>query len=296
MELKEKGLIKYGGGKSELIRVGAFDDVDISIVHHLDSSGSDIILGDSSSNGFVSKLTKYRGRASHAAAAPYLGINAVNASTIGLNSIAYQRETFREEDTVRVHSIITKGGGIVNVIPDEVVVESLVRANNIEAIIDASKKVDRAFKAGALAIGAEVEIQTAAGYLPVIPLKPSEIMIDISKEILPNGKIKINNFGEHSNGSSDVGDLTHILPVLKFDTGGCVGQLHSKDFEVVDEEIAYIITAKIMALTAYRLLRDNGKEAKKVISDFKPKLTIEEYRNFMDSLDKNFIKNYEIED
>lgn len=285
LSLKDKGLIKYGGGKSELIRIGSFDDVDISIVHHLDPSGIDIGIGDKSSNGFVSKLTRYKGKASHAAASPHLGINAVNASSIGLSSIAFQRETFKDSDTVRVHSIVTKGGDLVNVIPDEVVIESLVRANNIEAIIDTSKKIDRSFKAGALAVGAKVEIKTEPGYLPVIPLEPSKIMIDISNEILPSGNIVIMKKGDHSEGSSDVGDLTHIMPVLKFSTGGCSGELHSADFNIIDEEISYIVTAKIMALTAYRLLKDNNKEAKSIINEFNPKFTIKEYKEYMDKLE-----------
>lgn len=295
LSLKDKGLIKYGGGKSELIRIGAFDDIYISIVHHLDTSKYDIGIGDKSSNGFVSKLTRYKGKASHAAASPHLGINAVNASSIGLSSVAFQRETFKESDTVRVHSIITKGGGLVNVIPDEVVIESLVRANNIEAIIDTSKKVDRALKAGALAVGGSIEIKTEPGYLPVIPLEPSKVMIDIAKELLPNGNISITKKGEHSEGSSDVGDLTHIMPVLRFSTGGCIGQLHSSEFDIVNEEISYIITAKIMALTAYRILRDNNSEAKKIIKDFNQKFTIKEYKEYMDNLENTIEVNYENE-
>ena len=47
---------------------------------------------------------------------------------------------FRDEDCVRVHPIITKGGNLVNVIPDEIVIETLVRAKTIEAFTDAAKK------------------------------------------------------------------------------------------------------------------------------------------------------------
>jgi amidohydrolase len=295
LSLKEKNLIKYGGGKSELIRIGAFNDVDISVVHHSDSSGTDITVGDSTSNGFVSKVTRYKGKASHAAGSPHLGINAVNASSLGLNAIAYQRETFRDEDSVRVHSIITKGGGLVNVIPDEVVIESLVRGKNVEAIEDASRKVNRAFKSGALAVGAQIEITTVPGYLPVIPLKPSKDILDIANNILPNGKVKEIESNSHLAGSSDVGDLTHIMPVLKFATGGVEGGLHSEYFKVIDEEIAYIITAKIMALTAYRLLKEKAKEAKKIKEEFKPKFTIEEYKEYMDNFEDLFKGDYRAE-
>jgi amidohydrolase len=292
LSLKEKNLIKYGGGKSELIRIGAFDDVDISVVHHSDPSGFDVVVGDGTSNGFVSKVTKYKGRASHAAGTPHLGINAVNAASLGLNAIAYQRETFKDEDSVRVHSIITKGGGLVNVIPDQVVIESLVRAKNVEAIEDANKKVDRAFKSGALAVGGELEIITSPGYLPVIPLKPSKDILDISKSLLPNGLVKEIESGSHTAGSSDVGDLTHIMPVLKFATGGVEGGLHSEYFKVVNEEIAYIVTAKIMALTAYRLLKGKAKLAKEIKSEFKPKFTIDEYIKYMDKFEETIKGDY----
>lgn len=292
LSLKEKNLIKYGGGKSELIRIGAFDDIDISVVHHSDPSGFDVVVGDGTSNGFVSKVTKYKGRASHAAGTPHLGINAVNAASLGLNAVAYQRETFKDEDSVRVHSIITKGGGLVNVIPDEAVIESLVRAKNVEAIEDANKKVDRAFKSSALAVGGEVEIITSPGYLPVIPLKPSKDILDISNSLLPDGLVKEIEPGSHTAGSSDVGDLTHIMPVLKFATGGVEGGLHSEYFKVVNEEIAYIVTAKIMALTTYRLLKGKAESAKEIKEKFKPKFTIEEYIKYMDNFQETIKIDY----
>ena len=65
---------------------------------------------------------------------------------------------------------MTKGGDLVNVIPNEAVIETLVRANNTEAILDASEKTDRAFLAGAVAVGAQVEIETMPGYLPKNPV------------------------------------------------------------------------------------------------------------------------------
>lgn len=293
LKLKEKNLLKYGGGKSELIRIGAFDDINISVVHHTETKGRDVIVGDNTSNGFLSKVIKYKGRASHAAATPYLGINAVSAASIGLNAVAYARETFKDEDNVRVHSIITKGGGLVNVIPDEVVIECLVRANNIEAIKDANKKVDRAFKCGALATGAAIEITTVPGYLPVIPFNKLDLMFDICSTILSNERIQKANPIEHCAGSSDVGDLTHIMPVLKFATGGFEGALHSADFKLVNEETAYITTAKIMALTAYRLLKEKAKEAIKIKNEFKPKYTVEQYKEYMNNFENVFKRNYE---
>lgn len=283
--LKDEGKIRYGGGKCELIRVGAFDDIDLDIVHH--TGEEDILVGSGSNNGFVSKVIRYKGVAAHAAGAPHLGVNALNAASLGLTALAYQRETFQDKDAVRVHPIITKGGNLVNVVPDEVIVETLVRAANKEAIIDAAKKTDRAFAAGAAGIGAQCEITTMPGYLPTIAEEANE-------EILAAARIASDSAGGHyriveqdvrfhSGGSTDVGDVQHIQPVLTFNTGGKVNGLHSVDFDIVDEELAYIVTAKIFALSAYRLLKDGAVKAKDIVKEYRPRFTKEEYLAYMDS-------------
>ncbi len=169
--LKEEGKILFGGGKSELIRIGAFDDISLALVHHLSPGG--IHVGNGTSNGFVSKVIRYMGKEAHAAAQPERGINALNAASLGLSALAFQRETFRDEDFVRVHPIVTKGGNLVNVVPGEAVVETLVRAKSPDAILDAARKTDRAFTAGAFALGAGIEIETMPGYLPRLPRGPS---------------------------------------------------------------------------------------------------------------------------
>lgn len=281
-QLKTDGKIRYGGGKSELIRIGAFDDIDLSLVYHSDLAG--IQAGSGSSNGFVSKVIRYIGRESHAAAAPEKGINALNAASLGLSALAYQRETFRDEDSVRVHTIITKGGNLVNVIPNEVVIESLVRAGNSKAILDANKKVDRSLIAGAEAIGAGVEITTMPGYLPRLPEPANPLVLEAAREAAPGKKVAEADPAFHGAGSTDVGDLQHIMPVLTFNTGGVEGALHSDRFRVTDEEEAYIVTAKIFALSAYKLLKDDAAAARSIVDGYRPKYTKESYLNYMESL------------
>ena len=92
---------------------------------------------------------------SHAGAKPHLGINALNAATSALNVTNSLRETFEEKDYFRFHSIITKGGDSVNAVPDEVVVESYVRAASSSALIKANEKVNRAFSACAAELKSE---------------------------------------------------------------------------------------------------------------------------------------------
>lgn len=281
-QLRNEGKIKYGGGKCELIRIGAFDDVNLSIVHHSGLEG--ISVGNGSSNGFTSKVIRYIGREAHAAGAPEKGINALNAASLGLSALAFQRETFRDQDSVRVHPIITKGGNLVNVVPNEVIIETLVRAKNTEAILDADKKTDRAFIAGAQAIGAGVEITTLPGYLPRLPQPAHPVLVEAAREAAPGEEIKEIHPDFHGAGSTDVGDLQHVLPVLGFSTGGVSGNLHSNRFAVVDEELAYLATAKIFALSAYKLLKEKAAAARKVIDEYQPKYTKQQYVEFMDGL------------
>lgn len=94
------------------------------------------------------------GKAAHAAGTPEQGVNALSAASLGLQALGLNRETFRDEDCVRVHPIITKGGNLVNVVPDEVVVETLVRAKTTRHL-QMHEKTDRSFHAGATAMGAE---------------------------------------------------------------------------------------------------------------------------------------------
>src|SRR5499426_4497273 len=104
-----------------------------------------------SNNGCIVKTVRYIGRAAHAGGMPRRGINALYAANIGLAAINAIRETFRDEDTIRVHPIITHGGSQVNVIPADVRIETYVRGRSVQAILDANAKVDRALQAGALA-------------------------------------------------------------------------------------------------------------------------------------------------
>lgn len=280
--LMDEGKIAYGGGKCELIRTGAFEDIDLCLAHHIEMEG--IALGSGSGNGFVSKVIRITGKAAHAAACPEKGINALSAASLGLQALALNRETFRDEDCVRVHPIMNKGGDLVNVVPEEAVIETLVRGKTLEAIADASKKTDRSFQAGAYALGAEYRIETMPGYLPSLSQAAPIEMEEIVKELVGAERVKIVSPDYHSGGSTDIGDVQHLMPVITFNTGGVRGGLHQVAFEITDEEEAYLLTAKIFALSAYRLLRDGALAAKRLVTEYRPEFqSKEEYIQFMES-------------
>lgn len=288
IDLMKQGKIKYGGGKSEMIRLGLFDHVQICVAHHLHmvETHNDVLLGFHTTNGFLVKYVTLHGKASHAAIAPHQGVNALNAASLGLNALAFQRETFRDMDYVRVHSIVSKGGNMVNVVPDEVVVENQVRAKNMAAMMDASAKTNRAFEAGAHAMGARLTITDYAGYLPILEEPVCRALQETGHLLGRAYAIEDVDKTVHNCASTDVGDLSHLMPVVGFTTGGFEGALHSADFRIVDEDKAYVLPAKIMALTIYNLLKNGAKNAVGVIDTFPQHLTKQEYLEYMDKFDR----------
>jgi len=280
--LREKGRLEFLGGKQEFIHAGELADIDISIGTH---SGSDLVdkIGvGGSNNGFVGKLVRYVGLEAHAGGAPDKGINALNAAMLGIMGVHAQRETFREEDTIRVHPIITKGGEIVNNVPADVRIESYVRGSNVDAIKDANAKVNRALRAGAMAVGAEVEINDIPGYMPY---SHHLVLDDVLREnsVAMVGEDKIEERG-HSTGSTDMGDISCVMPTSSIGMGGVQGTGHGRTFEIVDKEKLYILPAKIMALACIDLLFDGAVKAKEIIGSFEPSIPPGEYTEFMRKL------------
>ena len=155
------GRLEFLGGKCELLRLGHLDDVGLAMMIHTTPRLEDgPVSVPHSNNGRFGKTARFVGRAAHAGSAPHLGVNALYAAQIALAAINAVRETFRDDDTIRVHPILTHGGSQVNVIPGEARVETYVRGRTLDGIRDANAKVDRALRAGALALGATVEIET----------------------------------------------------------------------------------------------------------------------------------------
>ena len=272
-ELRKAGKIWFLGGKQEFVRLGLYDDIDICVMQHTELGN--VINCGQKYNGFVGKLVQYIGKEAHAGGAPHLGINALNAAQIGLMAVNAHRETFQDKDQIRVHPIITKGG---NVVPADVRIETYVRGNNVPAILDGSFKVTRAFKAGGDAVGAQCEVTELPGYMPfVVNNELDDVMYQNALKLVDTDKIKVDLEGPGTGGSTDAGDLSHIMPIIHAHVGGAEGIFHSESFEVPDKELAYITAAKLLATTTIDLLADGAAKALEIKSHFKPLMTKEEY-------------------
>lgn len=280
-KLIAEGKLHFLHGKGELIYRGEFDDIDMAMQIHSDKNmpKPTVSIGQSS-NGFVGKTVQYIGKTAHAADAPDQGINALNAAMLGLMGINALRETFREKDVIRVHPIITKGGDLVNSVPADVRVETYVRAKTMDAMEATSKKVDAALRAGGDAIGAKVVIDTLPGQLPLICNNSlNALFVDNAK--IANPTVEVKDAG-HFSASTDMGDVSHLMPVIHPFIGGTTGLLHTKDFCVVDFEAAAILPAKVFAMMIIDLLADDGAQAKEILAAHKPVLTKEEYVKKLD--------------
>ena len=283
-QLMKEGKLGYGGGKCELIRIGAFDDINIALGHH-SFPFMDMGVYNNTSNGFVNKTATFKGRSAHAAGMPNAGIDALNAATAAMVNVALQQESYRDEDCVRVHGFIADGGQAVNVIADKTVIQFSVRGKTPAAYKDAAMKVDRSLKAAAMATGCGVTIETLAGYMSGVENPHTDVIQGVLDEIKAEGKYtNQRDLGVHSTGSDDFGDVGTLMPLVHFVTGGVGGTVHGPDFKIEDEYLAYVVTAKIFALTAYRLMKNDAAHAKENIKDYTPVMTKEEYLAFMDSM------------
>jgi amidohydrolase len=276
LELRASGALEFIIGKPELIRIGAFDDIDMITITHTPHGGDDshASVGDTH-NGALIKRVRFIGRAAHAGSAAQHGINALKAATLALAAIDANRERFAEADMVRISPIITKGGDGTSTVPSDVRIESMIRARSIEAMRAASDMVDRCLRAGALAIGAEVRIETISGYMPNTP-DPNLVALQRRACAAIVGEEHM-GVARHQAGSTDVGDLGMLMPAVHPRGGGTEGRPHAGDYYVRDHHLAAVNPAKSMAMLAVDLLCDGAAEGLRVRREAGPKLSRAEY-------------------
>jgi amidohydrolase len=285
-QLHQEGKLGLMAGKQEFIRLGAFDDVDMAMMVHTSSSSVEdgkFAVGGTS-NGHVVKYIRYTGKSAHAGSAPHEGMNALQAAVVALNALNTQRETMRNEDAVRLHGILTSGGASVNAVPADVRYEGRVRGRNPEVIADANMKMDRCLRAGALTMGASVNIVTMPGYLPMVNNRSmQELFRDNAGQLVGASQVVTHEPNRNRGGSTDMGDLSHIMPVIHPYTTAATGGGHGVDYLIEDYVQAVINPAKAMAMTVIDLLAGQAEAAKAVLDTSPPQMSKEQYLELQNS-------------
>jgi len=247
-----------GGGKIKLIEAGAFEGMSAAMMFH--PFDRDILA-----HPWLALATyqfRFAGKASHAAAAPHDGRNALVACMDTFRLIDSQRPRFR--DGVRVHGIVRDGGGqAANVIPESSSCEIVVRALDDCEHARVRAIVEQCAKAAALASDVTLAFDVHEGY-----------------RSMTNNRAMARAFGAHcaalgrttsetdptvGTGSTDMGDVSHVVPAIH-PLLGIVDQgtttIHQRDFAAAaasDRGVdTAVLAAKAMARTAMEILVDGA--------------------------------------
>ena len=216
-----------GGGKALLLQAGTFDDVAVAVMAH--PGPTDIAAARSLALSEV--VVDYRGKESHAAVAPFLGVNAADAVTVAQVAIGVLRQQLAPGQLV--HGIVTNGGQAVNVIPGRATLQYAMRAVDTDSLRELEGRMFACFAAGALAAGCEYEIDNPAP--PYAELKPDPWLADVCREEMRRlGREPVAPELEAGlpMGSTDMGNVTQVLPgihpVIGVDAGGAT--VHQRAF------------------------------------------------------------------
>ena len=281
-KLRQEGVIRYYGGKVEFMHRGYMDGTDVAFMIHTSGAPSNTGSVPRGSNGCISKEIIFSGVAAHAGGAPDKGINALYAANLAMNAINALRETFRDDDHIRIHPIVTHGGVVVNAIPDYVRLESYIRGATLDAILAANEKVNRAVAACAAAMGAKVLIKDRPGYSPRVH---DLGMMRLAKEAME--EIMTCNYNETAwgTGCSDLGDVSMVFPAVHPYVGGAIGTGHGNDYYIADVETACVGSAKVQANMLVKLLENDAERAWQIKKNFKPTFaTMEDFFRCIDGI------------
>ena len=250
--IRSEGKIKYFSGKQNMIEQGVFDDIDCALSMHINGDSGTLFDIDSTLAGFMVKKAIFKGLAAHSGVIPHLGKNALHGASLCMNALSYMKDQFPKETGLQLHPVISSCSGSVNIIPEEVVLESYIRANTLEELMLAGEKFDLCAIHSAKALGLECEIKNETGYMPLSQSKEiGNVIYQHMLEICEDDKIVKNVI---SGASGDVGDLGYLIPTVQFGFAAVKGRVHSCAFEIADEENAYINTTEILLKTVCDLL------------------------------------------
>lgn len=210
---------ELGGGKVLLLNAGVFDDIAATVMLH--PGPADIAAARSLA---LSEVTvDYTGRESHAAVAPYLGVNAGDAVTVAQVAIGLLRQQLMPGQMV--HGIVTHGGQAANVIPGRAEMRYTMRATDMASLRELESRMGRCFSAGALATGCEHQVsEIGPAYAELAPDPWLSETIRAEMRRLGRSPLPENVEASVPLGSTDMGNISQVMPgihpVIGIDSGG----------------------------------------------------------------------------
>lgn len=234
-----------------------FEDVDVALcVHPAFRYGK---TTESLANDPVD--IKFYGVASHAAAAPEKGVNALEALIQVFNGINALRLQLPKD--VNIHGIITDGGVAANVIPDYAAGRFYLRAGNRQTLDKVYEKVENIVRGAAISTGTTFEFGLFQNAVDDVIVTPSfdDLFFQHAKEAgVPDEEIETEQ--RTSLGSSDVGNVSQVIPTIQPTVAISETYIagHTEEFKAAaksDKGLASIaIAAELLANTALDLLKE----------------------------------------
>lgn len=240
-----------GGGKILMARHGALDDVELAMMVH--SADADLTQIDAIA--LQQLVVEYHGTEAHAAAAPHMGRNALDAAVLGYMGVAALRQHIRP--TERVHGIFTVAGEKPNIVPREAATEWYVRSDTISSLNELKPRVLAALLGGASACGCTADHRWVGdAYADLVSNNPAALLYAANAERTGRHVVDPRGGGHRVVGSTDMGNVSHLVPsihpMIASAPRGSV--IHTADFaarSVSDlADRAVVDGAKAMALTA----------------------------------------------
>ncbi|HEX2213516.1 MAG TPA: M20 family metallopeptidase [Mycobacterium sp.] len=208
-----------GGGKVLMLNAGAFDDISATVMLH----PGPLDIAAARSLALSQVAVRYDGKEAHAAVAPYLGVNAVDAVTVAQVAIGLLRQQLAPGQMV--HGIVTDGGQATNVIPARAGMQYTMRANDVASLRELERRMSDCFLAGAVATGCGHDVaETEPTY---DELTPDRWLAETFRaEMLRMGRTPVPAEVEAALplGSTDMGNVTQMMPgihpIVGIDAGG----------------------------------------------------------------------------
>ncbi len=234
------------GSKSLLAREGAFDGVDCAFQAHL-SEETNLYHR---SLALTALEIRYLGKAAHASAAPWDGINALDALQLYYAGVAALRQQLKPD--VRLHGVIREGGAAANSIPERASCLYYARAARREDLDRVVRRLEDVARGAALMTGARVEITQPEQPMDDLVLLPSlQGLLDdlLRRESLVT--ITREEADARSVGSTDVGNVSHVCPTIFVEVGLPGFDGHTCEaLELADERAYPLLHKTVRVLTA----------------------------------------------
>lgn len=195
------------GAKVAMVKAGAFDNIDVAMIVH--PTSGNFHLRSTTSQAMEALQFTFRGKTSHAAWAPHLGINALDGVIALFNSINALRQQILQTD--RVHGVITKGGEAANIIPDLAIANFYIRSKNKKELDVLLEKVLNCAKGAALSSGTRLDIDNYE--TSFLDLVTNKALMNLYEESLKDIGINEMKDSEES-GSTDAGDVSHVCATI----------------------------------------------------------------------------------